>query len=334
MEYDTVTFKWKIPMNKATLMLDSLYKIVDGESISNQDALKLAGRLNHYFPLIPGGRWERFWVGRLGDGEVHRARMMRPCSLARSQAAWWIANLQLGLGWNRIPELERRSPHNFVGLYPDAAGGSDMKPHLGLGGCIMEGAEIPWVYLPWPLLVRENRSNEDGEKFASKLSVLEAVAALALMSSEPALLKGRAVRIFTDNKGFYYSYNKGYSSDPYLMTVVMALSAMARALDINLWVRWTPRRSGLGERVADDLSKADFRAARENIPRLSKEPSDISRTLISWIENPIQSRVLGQAMVEECSRITPVLRWNLENSDEVQVLTKYRKRKANWQLMK
>ena len=174
-----------------------------------------------------------------------------------------------------IPSPRELFLHNFVGLYPDAAGGSDADPRKGLGGCIMlRKGELPWVYLPWPLIIRENRRSDEGMKFASRLSVLEAVAALALLSSEPAMLKSKAVRIYSDNMGFVLSYSKGLSTCPYVMTVVMALSAVVRALDIQLSVLWSPRRTGLGEQIADDLSKGSLDDAEGSLAPSKKKALD------------------------------------------------------------
>ena len=66
-EYDWVSFKWRMPEVKASYMCETLYDIIDGVEITNRNALKLVGRINHYFPLVPGGKMERFWLAQLGD---------------------------------------------------------------------------------------------------------------------------------------------------------------------------------------------------------------------------------------------------------------------------
>ena len=162
--------------------------------------------------------------------------------------------------------------------------------------------------------------NRDGTRFAHKLSTLEAVAALGLLSSEPALLMNKAVRIFSDNQGFVTAFRKAYTPDVYLQTAVMALNNVARGLNIRLDVVWSPRRSGPGEEIADDLSKGNF-SNLHGIARMKVGPSYIPRTLCVWLEHPTASRVLGQAMLDEISHYCEVLRWNLEEISEVSVIT-------------
>ena len=115
--------------------------------------------------------------------------------------------------------------------------------------------------------------------------------------------------------GFSDSYNKTYSSCPYTYTACKALFHLSEALNMRLQVRWTPRVSGKGEKIADHLSKGKFKEASEVSPGLSPSPSYIPRTLLSWIRNPI--RVLGQAIIEEMSDYTEVLRCGVERQSAV-----------------
>ena len=330
-EYDTCSWSWRIPYVKATYILEGLYKVIDG-NISNQEVQKLSGRLTHYHPLVPGGRSERFWINRLGDSSKPGSLMITPDKLARSQAVWWSHNLRLSLNWTMIPDLRGLHPAKYLALFPDAAGGSDTNKRLGLGGCVMiETGRVPWCYLPWPNIIRHDMENDLGQSFARRLYILEGLAALALLCSEPDLVRGKAVRIFSDNTGYVAGQNKGSSSCEYLMTVIMATEAVARALDIQLRVCWSPRRSGTGENVADDLSKGDFASAREELPRFRLDPSEIPRSLVKWINHPRPSRLLGQAIIEEISQHSQVLRWNLERPEEVEDLKVTRKRKL-WRI--
>ena len=49
-------------------------------------------------------------------------------------------------------------------------------------------------------------------------------------------------------------------------------------------------------------------------------------TLVSWLDYPIQSRVLGHAILHEMSGYTPVLRWGVEDKFAVSALVKRCKR--------
>ena len=249
---------------------------MDNEKVTNGELLKLSGRLDHYYPLVPGGKFERYWISRLLTSLKPKQTEIQLDSLTRIQARWWVWNIMASLEWNNIPDLREFKPANFIAL--GAAVGSDQNISLGLGGCV-------WTD-PWPELIRTDRRNKWGAKFARKLSVLEGVAALALFSSEPALLKGRNVRIFSDNIGFMLAFNKGNSTCSYLVTVIKALDAVAMALDIGLTISWSPRVSGIGEEIADHHSKGRVREALSLTNRFKKEPSEMSRTLINWLQSP------------------------------------------------
>ena len=85
-EYRSETLEWRIPRQKAAYICATLYKVVDGEKISNEDALRVMGRINHYFPLIQGGKFERHWLMELGDSLQPKYWMLTPSKLAREQA--------------------------------------------------------------------------------------------------------------------------------------------------------------------------------------------------------------------------------------------------------
>ena len=63
--------------------------------------------------------------------------------------------------------------------------------------------------------------------------------------------------------------------------------------------------------------------------RVRTNPSYIPKTLVTWQEHPTASRVLGQAMLDEMSHYVEVLRWNLEEISEVQVVTRRGRRKRD-----
>ena len=326
-EYDIPNWKWRIPDTKVSYMMATLFDIVEGKAVSMEQCSSLAGRLNHYNIIVPGGKWERGWIQRLVDMDAPKYITVKPDNLAISQAWWWIINMAGTTNWTDIPDTRPWSLANCLEIFPDAAGGSDTNIKLGLGGCVWTETSIPWVYLPWPYNIRSNRKNETGDSFARKLSMLEAVAGLATVAAHPNLVRNNNIRISTDNVGFADSYNKGSSSCPYTYTVCKALHHVAEALNMGIQVRWTPRTSGPGERVADHLSKGKFKEAFTEAPSFATGPSYIPRTLLAWLENPSKSRLLGQAMVEEMSDYTRVLRHGIEEKEAVDALVVRGKRK-------
>ena len=331
--YNIKEWVWKIPDEKVSYMMDTLFNILEGKPTTMGECQALAGRLNHYYMMVPGGKWERGWIQRLVDSKAPKGLVVSPSSLAISQARWWIINMATAMGWTGIPDIRPKTPAACLDIFPDAAGGSDTNIKLGLGGCIKTDTYIHWIYLPWSYRIRTNMKNEDGDKLASKLSMLEAAAGLATVAANPDLVRNRNVRVNTDNIGFCDSYNKGSSNCPYTYTICKALFHVCEALNAEVIVRWTPRVSGPGETVADHLSKGKFKEAfavsfdEDTRANFTANPSYIPRTLISWLENPVKSRLLGQAIIEEMADYTQVLRRGVEIQAAVEGLVVKGKRK-------
>ena len=129
--------------------------------------------------------------------------------------------------------------------------------------------------------------------------------------------------------GFVEAFKKASSGCGYTYTVMKALHHVAEALNVGLQVVKTPRTSGPGERVADFLSKGKFKEAFNEAETFREAPSFIPKTLTYWLENPRESRILGQAIIEEMSSYTSVIRWGVEKIDEVNLLVKRGKRKLS-----
>ena len=154
------------------------------------------------------------------------------------------------------------------------------------------------VYGAWPAHVQENRKSELGVKFGKKLTLLEGVAALATLCAEPDLVRGKPCKLYTDNKGLALAFQKAHSRDQYTYSIMMAIKDVAKYLNINLAIVWTPRCSSPGELVADQLSKGKFQEAAKTAGcqvRLSRVP----RTLLHWLKAPRVTRLLGMAILEE-----------------------------------
>ena len=84
-------------------------------------------------------------------------------------------------------------------VFTDAAGGNAAKIRNGAGGFI---PPRDWCYMPWTPLIRENRPNTLGTKFASKMCCLEGLAALIGLVTVPDLVRNREVNILCDNAAF------------------------------------------------------------------------------------------------------------------------------------
>ena len=328
-EYNISEWEWRIPEDKMSYMMDTLFNIAEGRAITVEEALSLTGRINHYHALVPGGKWERGWLQELANNNDHKNKKIVPGPQAMSQAEWWIVNMATASRWSAIPDIRDIFPAEAIMVYPDAAGGSDTNKSLGLGGCIWTDTNKPWVYLPWSYNIRTNRKDSQGNRFARKLSMLEAVAALATVCTHPDHIRNKNIRVASDNIGFVMATRKGNSTCKFTLTIIMALQHVTKALNTGLQVVKTPRTSGPGERVADHLSKGKFPEAFMEAESFQPATSFIPRTLVNWLEKPIETRLLGQAIIEEMSSYTEVLRWSMERTDNVMALVRRRKRKLS-----
>ena len=266
--------------------------------------LSLIGKLNHYQWLVPEGPWQKGFLLQLQDARAPSSDEFDVSDLARVQAAWWIVHLQAARDHFSIPDLRTMSSIRATVVFSDAGGGSENKIKNGIGGVIFPKI---WYYLPWPALVRQNRENSLGVKFAFKLSTLEGFGALVGLATVPDLVRNAEVVMMNDNSGFVDAFRKKHSSCPYLYTVSKAVADLSRGLNCQVRVLKTKRCSGEGERAADALSKGEWHQAWTLIPDKNPEPAFIPRTLIKWISNPVPDLQLGQKVLEEMSKYTAVL---------------------------
>ena len=307
--YDTVGWSWGFCDRKMNKILMALFDVVESEQIEQRELESLSGRIGHYKDIIsPWARWERAFVlyaarntNKQIQGRVRRGPLMvKVTKELREQCWWWItAVLSAAKERTRIPDIRGWFPSaDVITLYPDAAGGSDTSKGNGFGGVIWDVEERPMVYGCWPPLIQSNKKDQFGNKFARKLTMLEGVAALAILCAEPGLVRNRAVRILTDNRGLAMAFSKAHSRDKFTYSVMLAIKDIAKYLNIQLAITWTPRCSSPGELVADMLSKAKFEEASKTAERpvnLSRVP----RTLLRWLEAPRVTRLLGMAILEE-----------------------------------
>ena len=128
--------------------------------------------------------------------------------------------------------------------------------------------------------------------------MLEGVAALATLCAKPEQVSGQAVKIFTDNRGLALAFQKAHSRDKFTYSIMVAIKDVAKYLNVNLSVVWTPRCSSPGELVADQLSKAKFVEAGETAG-CPVNLCAVPRALLKWLRAPVVTRLLGMAILEE-----------------------------------
>ena len=328
--YDTHAWTWSFCERKRAKIVNALFDVVEAESVEQRTLESLSGKIGHYKAIVSEhAKWERGFIlylavnkNKVLPGRYRKGPMMvKVTKELREQCLWWITALTAaGKEKTPIPDVRNWFPSVFLQLYPDAAGGSDTSLGNGFGGVLWNVQGRPMVYGAWPEHIQTNRKSEAGDKFARKLTLLEGVAALATLCAAPDQVAGKAVKVYTDNKGLSHAFNKAHSRDKFTYTVMMALKDVAKYLGVKLCVVWTPRCSSPGEVVADHLSKAKFREAGE-VAGVQVHLARVPRTLLKWLEGPTVTRLLGMAILSEMEDMgVKVLPMEPENPVEIAAL--------------
>ena len=303
---DLVKLEWSIPGKKADRILAILWHTKTGGETTRKIWESLVGKLTHYCRVVPFGKWERSWVLNALIEQQGPTIQMNETLL--EQVNWWIASMHLAKVGSRIPDPRIFSQRVYIGLYPDASGGNG-PVEAGMGSWFHVGGMQPWIQVPWPPLIRENKTNSMGVRFASKLSTLEAAAALMGVCSEPDLIRNKKLVIFSDNSGFVFAFLKGHSKCLYVHSVCKALHYVGKALNCSITVEKVPRRESVSEKVADDLSKGLVEKALRQMDNPSPCMSRPSKVLYEWLCDPKPSRRLGEHIADELSSFTEILNW-------------------------
>ena len=152
-----------------------------------------------------------------------------------------------------------------------------------------------FFHLTWPDWLQRDRVNQLGVKFASKLSFLEALAALIGVMLRPRLFKGKRLLIHTDNAGFVGAWRRQSGKDVYLHTVIHALRFLERGLEMELHVFKIMRCGTDNDQVADYLSKDRLGRAR-SLARLVRRRQP-AKVVVDWLNSPAPTRKLGKNLL-------------------------------------
>ena len=303
-EYDLRRWVWRIPQDKLTPLLWMLEEVVKNTHIENHLAMSLNGKLNHYMWLVPHGPWQRGFLLRLQISSKPPTYKVKVSALAKEQASWWSVNLRAATKESTIMDPREMGSMDPVMVFTDAAGGNAAKLRNGAGSFCPPN---DWCYMPWTPLIRENRPNTLGTKFANKMCCLEGLAALIGLVTIPDLARNREVNIFCDNAAFVACYKKKHSSCEYAYTVAKAIHDVSVGLGAVTKVVKTRRCSGPYEEAADALSKGEWERAWEFMPYKHDDPGRIPRAILKWSSNPSPDLNLGRKVLKDMYMYTKVL---------------------------
>ena len=308
-EYDTVTWTWAIPADKVARLVGQIQAALVADELRQDAIWSLVGRIIHYCPLVPCGRFNLDHLIRANSAAVDRAAMVQLTAATKRQLHFWLLIIRVSSGKSRMPEL-LPLPAWTVEAFTDAAGGS-LEGFRGSGGVIGDW----WYFLPWSTTINAGDRAADGKRLSKKLSALELVGPLAVVAAAPDICRGQPVRVWVDNAGSVRIWEKGYSSSCDICnTIVKAAATVAAALACRLEVHKIRRCSSPGAVMADALSQGDFRrfraAAAACGARPMSTPAVVPRTLRRWVVRPVPDDDLGQRLLVEMSGSTPLLGYN------------------------
>jgi len=295
-EYDTENWSWQIPTEKAARCMLQLRELIAADYVRQDDVWRIVGRIVHYAPLIPSGRFNLDCFMRANKETVERDFLVRVTPDLRQQASFWILMIKVCSGNCGIPELDAKFPPWTIEVFTDAAGGS----LNGLGrGC--GGVSGPWwFHLRWPRKINCGVKHTDGKKLSKKLSALELVGPLISVSCSSQLEPGGPMRIWVDNAGSVKIWEKGYSSSCDLCTtIVKAIATVAAGLGCRVSIQKITRCSTKPAVLADLLSKGDFRRFWALHRHHNLDPARIPVAILSWVNNPRRDDELGSRILKE-----------------------------------
>ena len=298
--YDTISWTWAIPEEKLTRTCMLLEAAIETGSMPAKDMRSLAGKLIHVKPLVPGGRFNIDKIMRAYKAAANTDEPVEISSACRRQLRFWHLFLQVCSSRVDIPRPPGKRTAGALDAFTDAAGGTCEAVGRGTGGVLGDW----WYYVPWARRINAGGWRIDGKKVGRKLSALELVGPLVVVSAAHTMCRGQTLQVWVDNAGSVEVYKKGYSRNCRLCTtLVKAMATVAAGIGCKLEVLKITRCTGTGAVLADQLSKARFRQFRETAAAaswpLQLAPARIPATLLKWLDRPFPCDRLGGDILRE-----------------------------------
>jgi len=303
-QYDTDNWTWSIPTEKLARVLAQLRLCLESDSIVQHEMWSLVGRLIHYAPLIPCGK---FNIGHLitasAASKDRNDTVIMNSDIKRQLYFWWLM-LKVTDKVTAIPPPATIFPAWTLEYYTDASGGSGLSLGHGTGGI---GGKF-WFLVPWGRRINSGMRAADGKRLSRKLSALELIGPLICISADQQTCSNKPIRIWVDNSGSVAVWKKGYSTRCRLCTtLVNAIGRVAAATGCRITIDKIKRCSNDGSILADELSKGRFAAFKRKLPNsweTSLDPAWVPPSILAWIANPTEDLSLGDRILEDIRRHT------------------------------
>ncbi len=302
-KYNTEEWTWSIPEDKLSRLMVQIKEVMEADHCRQDAIWSLCGRILHYMPLIPTGRFNIDHLIKANSVSKDRRYPVEISAELRRQLWFWLTMLKVCSATTAIPAPDTKWPAWTLECYTDAAGGT--LDRVGSGCGAVSGSW--WAYVPWSKKINCGVKAADGKKISRKLSALELVGPLICVAAGHRWSRNSHVRAWVDNFGSVKIWEKGYSTHCGLCnTLVKAISTVAAGIGCRFTIEKIRRRSNAGAVMADALSKADFsefrKTAGESQWLLAEQPAWIPPAILYWIAKPEVDESLGARILEDISR--------------------------------
>ena len=90
-------------------------------------------------------------------------------------------------------------------------------------------------------------------------------------------------------------------------TLALAISEVAASIDCKLEIVKIRRCSNVPASAADAISKREWARFRRLMPGASAAPAVVPLALVSWVQNPVADRDLGQKILAQMGLVRTIL---------------------------
>ena len=298
--YDTVAWTWAIPQVKMNRLIIGLRAVIDSGIATVTEFRSLVGKIINVRPLVPSGRFhvDHIMAVYASISQRKRGTVEVPAN-ARQQMHFWMIILQTVSGAVSIPDPCAKLPASAFQVFTDAAGGTLSPIGKGTGGI----AGSWWYYYPWSKAINSGCARVGTKKVSRKLSALELIGPLIVLTAGAKWCSNANVRIWVDNSGSVGIWKKGYSTRcPLCTTLVSAIGRVAAAIGCSVTIDKITRCSDTGAVLADELSKGRFTTFKAKLPLdwlIDPEPGWIPLAILDWIQDPKVDFDLGDKILRE-----------------------------------
>ena len=307
--YDTTQQTWWMSEERIARMQLQIRELLECSEIEQQKIWSISGKIIHVKDLITGGKLHFYHLLKANSVHTDKKSANRMVKVSRDlkrEMWWWYIMVTMGSHRSKYPDPDECLPAWSLVGHTDAAGGTTLTLGNGCGAVLEEW----WTYIPWSERINNGSRTDGGRIIGRKLSALELVGPLALLSGAPDKVRGKPVMVMVDNAGSVEIFRKGYSTSCELSsTLVRAMYEVSVVLECRVSVVKVTRCSTTGSEMAKALSKVEFMKFREIGLRhnfqLDLKPGLVTKALIDWVANPRLDWELGRKILEmgKCTEI-------------------------------